>query len=156
MSPARRLPHGFPAPATTTDRDAVETPCQAEPDLWFSTDPDGIEYAKAICARCPVREACLAAAIELGEREGIWGGKTPAEREHGLLRCRQGCGRTFDNRRGRASHEVKGHAPKPTHCIKGHAMTGYNVLVSGGKRECRTCSVERRRAWRARARGEAS
>jgi WhiB family transcriptional regulator, redox-sensing transcriptional regulator len=36
--------------------------------------------AKAICARCPVREACLAWALYLGETHGIWGGMTPEER----------------------------------------------------------------------------
>ncbi|HEX2307252.1 MAG TPA: WhiB family transcriptional regulator [Jatrophihabitantaceae bacterium] len=36
--------------------------------------------AKAICADCPVREACLAWALYLGETHGVWGGMTPDER----------------------------------------------------------------------------
>jgi hypothetical protein len=53
--------------------------------IWF---PDGngshesrraVELARAICAGCQVREACLRAGM--GERDGIWGGLLPAERE---------------------------------------------------------------------------
>ena len=36
--------------------------------------------AKAICAACPVREACLEWALHLGETHGVWGGMTPEER----------------------------------------------------------------------------
>jgi WhiB family transcriptional regulator, redox-sensing transcriptional regulator len=36
--------------------------------------------AKAICAGCPVREACLEWALRLGETHGVWGGLTPEER----------------------------------------------------------------------------
>jgi WhiB family redox-sensing transcriptional regulator len=38
--------------------------------------------AKAICANCPVREACLDWALHLGETHGVWGGMTPEERAH--------------------------------------------------------------------------
>ncbi len=37
--------------------------------------------AKAICARCRVRRACLAEALAAPERYGVWGGLTPEERE---------------------------------------------------------------------------
>ena len=30
--------------------------------------------AKAICARCPARDACLAYALDAGEAYGVWGG----------------------------------------------------------------------------------
>jgi WhiB family redox-sensing transcriptional regulator len=36
--------------------------------------------AKAICARCPVREPCLAYAVRIREPHGIWGGLSEAER----------------------------------------------------------------------------
>lgn len=36
--------------------------------------------AKAICGSCRVREDCLAHALEVGERFGIWGGLTEVER----------------------------------------------------------------------------
>ena len=36
--------------------------------------------AKAICAECVVRDACLEHALEHNERHGIWGGTDAAER----------------------------------------------------------------------------
>ena len=36
--------------------------------------------AKSICARCPVREACLRHALATREAYGIWGGTTALER----------------------------------------------------------------------------
>jgi WhiB family redox-sensing transcriptional regulator len=38
------------------------------------------QAAKAICRTCPVRAACLAHALRVDERHGIWGGMTDAER----------------------------------------------------------------------------
>jgi WhiB family redox-sensing transcriptional regulator len=43
-----------------------------------------IRRAKAICARCPVRAACLAYAVETNQEYGIWGGYDEDERR--LLR----------------------------------------------------------------------
>lgn len=36
--------------------------------------------AKALCRQCPVRAECLATALALAERHGVWGGLNPAER----------------------------------------------------------------------------
>ncbi len=36
--------------------------------------------AKAICARCPVRQACAADALAHREPFGVWGGLTESER----------------------------------------------------------------------------
>ena len=56
----------------------------SDPDLFFpgtgDQDVGKIATAKAVCASCPVREECLAYAVELNQTEGIWGGHTPAER----------------------------------------------------------------------------
>lgn len=41
-------------------------------------DPAVVTEAKAVCARCPVRERCLAVGIR--EEHGIWGGLTVGER----------------------------------------------------------------------------
>jgi WhiB family redox-sensing transcriptional regulator len=50
-------------------------------ELWF---PEGIEalaqQAKAVCARCPVRDDCLEFALAAGEVDGIWGGLDEDER----------------------------------------------------------------------------
>jgi WhiB family redox-sensing transcriptional regulator len=44
-------------------------------------DQQGIEYAKSICGRCPVRQDCLSEALDRGERFGVWGGLTSDERQ---------------------------------------------------------------------------
>jgi WhiB family redox-sensing transcriptional regulator len=57
-------------------------------DLFFSPDTfetkqekdDREAQAKAVCARCEVREQCLEYALEAGERYGIWGGLDELER----------------------------------------------------------------------------
>lgn len=40
-------------------------------------------YAAAlrICEQCPVQVTCLEHALFFGEREGMWGGKTPRQRQ---------------------------------------------------------------------------
>jgi WhiB family redox-sensing transcriptional regulator len=43
--------------------------------------------AAALCAGCPVRDACLAHALVVPERYGVWGGTTEDQRremQHGL------------------------------------------------------------------------
>jgi WhiB family redox-sensing transcriptional regulator len=44
--------------------------------------------AKAICATCPVRQACLEHALAHREREGVWGGNTERERRR-IIRQRR-------------------------------------------------------------------
>jgi len=39
------------------------------------------QWAKSICASCPVRRPCLDYAIEIREPHGIWGGLNEAERK---------------------------------------------------------------------------
>ena len=51
-------------------------PCRAnDPDLWFAESPADVETAKALCASCPLRGACLDGALERGEPWGVWGGQ---------------------------------------------------------------------------------
>ncbi|GAB2722361.1 WhiB family transcriptional regulator [Kitasatospora kifunensis] len=58
----------------------------ADPELFFCSSEDAAERqfaerrAKQICAGCPVRDACLAGALERRERFGIWAGLTTQER----------------------------------------------------------------------------
>jgi WhiB family redox-sensing transcriptional regulator len=57
--------------------------CRGVPeDIFFAhaEEESKIVAAKAVCASCPVREECLAYALDLNQTEGIWGGLTPAER----------------------------------------------------------------------------
>jgi WhiB family transcriptional regulator, redox-sensing transcriptional regulator len=51
-------------------------PCQThELELWFADAPADVERAKALCADCPIRPACLAGAIDRAEYTGVWGGQ---------------------------------------------------------------------------------
>ena len=50
-------------------------PCSRDPDLWFAESPVDLERAKALCAGCPVRRACLSDALERAEPWGVWGGE---------------------------------------------------------------------------------
>lgn len=58
-----------------------------QPELFWPDDGYATE-AKTICngtptqPPCPVREQCLGYAVSTGQTEGIWGGLSPAEREH--------------------------------------------------------------------------
>ena len=42
--------------------------------LFFSEQLDDIARARAICAKCPVREACFEGARARREPWGVWGG----------------------------------------------------------------------------------
>jgi WhiB family redox-sensing transcriptional regulator len=64
----------------------------ADTELFFpisSTGPAVAETsrAKAICARCPVRQPCLTYALATNQVYGIWGGYEEGERR--VLRRRQ-------------------------------------------------------------------
>ena len=63
----------------------------ADPDLFFPVSQTGltlgqIEMARAICAGCQVRTACLRFALDAKETHGIWGGTTPEERRREMRR----------------------------------------------------------------------
>jgi WhiB family redox-sensing transcriptional regulator len=58
-----------------------------DPDLHFPLGTSGIhrdqvDEAKAVCRRCPVRDACLDWAVDNPSLEGIWGGLTVGERRN--------------------------------------------------------------------------
>jgi WhiB family transcriptional regulator, redox-sensing transcriptional regulator len=63
--------------ALTVPRQSLpELPCHlGDPDLWFAETPAGLERAKTLCASCPIRRQCLAAALERAEPWGVWGGE---------------------------------------------------------------------------------
>ncbi|MGW4485436.1 WhiB family transcriptional regulator [Amycolatopsis sp. NPDC004368] len=68
-----------------------------DPELFFPISDVGpgarqVEQAKAVCARCPVREACLSYALDNGLDNGIFGGTTELERRK-LVRTRVGAER---------------------------------------------------------------
>ncbi|WP_131771004.1 WhiB family transcriptional regulator, partial [Candidatus Protofrankia californiensis] len=59
--------------------------------------------AKAVCARCPVIQACAEHALQAREPYGVWGGLSESEREAILTgRTRRGAGRHSPTRPGLA------------------------------------------------------
>lgn len=56
-----------------------------EPELFFPVSEVGlgalqVEVAKGYCLSCPVREICLAFALDEGLDHGVFGGKSAQER----------------------------------------------------------------------------
>ena len=67
----------------------ADAACQgADTTVFFPVSDTFAGEAKAICATCPVAEACLEYAISTRQGDGVWGGLTAVER-HRLLRRRQ-------------------------------------------------------------------
>ena len=56
---------------------------------FYSDDELDIRRAIATCARCPVRETCLQAAMAQREQFGVWGGTTGAARRRIFRRERR-------------------------------------------------------------------
>lgn len=53
-----------------------ELPCRYnDPELFFAESPADVERAKALCVDCPVRDVCLAGALDRREPWGVWGGE---------------------------------------------------------------------------------
>jgi WhiB family redox-sensing transcriptional regulator len=50
-------------------------PCQDHPSLFFAESSQAVNAAKRLCLDCPVRDACLAGAVERREEWGVWGGE---------------------------------------------------------------------------------
>jgi len=63
--------------------------CQAY-DTEYFYPPDGTEAPgpKAVCAKCPVTDECLAYALKHKEPDGVWGGYTALERRRILRKQR--------------------------------------------------------------------
>ena len=55
--------------------------CREEsPSVFFPSDGVGVEFARKICADCPVKEPCLEYALANGIDHGVWGGASERER----------------------------------------------------------------------------
>lgn len=62
----------------------AQAACQDhDPDLWFpENNGDNAVEARAICAVCPVAEACLEYALSARVKYGIWGALDERERRN--------------------------------------------------------------------------
>ncbi|AXG78589.1 WhiB family transcriptional regulator [Streptomyces paludis] len=82
-----------------------------DPEIFFPEpdETDKIAAAKALCGQCPVRRACLDAALEAGTTDGIRGGLTEEERGplHEKLAQRLDYSRVNDTIAGRDVHLTK-------------------------------------------------
>ena len=83
--PVERPEQGGDTPMQLTElldlREAVVVtgegvPCRDnDAELWFADTPEGVEFAKALCATCPARRDCLSGALQRQEPWGVWGGE---------------------------------------------------------------------------------
>lgn len=65
----------------TGDRWRERGRCLAvDPEVFFPTSMDDAGPALALCRECPVLGPCLAAALDAGDTDGVWGATTPDER----------------------------------------------------------------------------
>lgn len=82
-----------------------------DPEIFFPEpdETDKIAAAKALCGQCPVRRACLDAALEAGDTHGIRGGRTEEEREplHEKIAARLDYSRVNATLAGRDIHLTK-------------------------------------------------
>ena len=105
----------------------------ADYDPFFADAKDLQAEAIAICATCPVRDACLTFAVRTGQQYGIWGGQP--ERIIRRLIASDRAGRP-QARRVPASHPQA----SKTHCKHGHPFNAANTYYTrDGRRRCRTC-----------------
>ncbi|HEY0560688.1 MAG TPA: WhiB family transcriptional regulator [Frankiaceae bacterium] len=51
-----------------------------DPDLFFPQTGVDAAPALSVCRGCPVRDTCLAVALDRGEVDGVWGATTHDER----------------------------------------------------------------------------
>ena len=56
--------------------------------VFYPDDDEGADVAKAVCAECSVRAACLDYALSEREKAGVWGGATERDRRR-MIRQRR-------------------------------------------------------------------
>ena len=60
-----------------------------DPAVFYPPTDEDADEAKSIGAACPVQEPCLEHAIEMREKNGVWGGATERERLRIIRRRRR-------------------------------------------------------------------
>jgi len=59
-----------------------------DPETFFPQPTEPADSALALCRGCEVQGACLAAALDAGDGNGVWGATTPRERRAMLVAWR--------------------------------------------------------------------
>lgn len=112
---------------------------QVDPEIFFPEKGYSAASARSICARCEVKDRCLAEALDNKERFGVWGGTVPQERLEILRRddptfdWAEAVVPPYEKSRGGPWSENR------THCNRGHELTPENVIVGTKGRRCREC-----------------
>lgn len=65
-----------PGPAFMAEASCRET----DPEAFYPERGGTNSAARRVCGSCPVRPACLAWAVENGEKYGMWGGLSEVQR----------------------------------------------------------------------------
>lgn len=63
-----------------------------DPETFFPLPTEPAEPALSFCHGCDVQADCLAAALDAGDCEGVWGATTPRERRAMLVAWRNSTG----------------------------------------------------------------
>ncbi|WP_270888740.1 WhiB family transcriptional regulator [Pedococcus sp. 5OH_020] len=86
MANIKRLPSPVLGTYAWQERGACRS---TDPEQFFAAEAERgrsrssrERAAKALCAVCPVLQACLDHAMAVREPYGVWGGTTPQERVH--------------------------------------------------------------------------
>lgn len=59
-----------------------------DPEIFYPSVDEDVDDAKAVCGSCMVQGTCLEFALQVREKEGVWGGATEKERRR-ILRQRR-------------------------------------------------------------------
>ena len=72
---------------TSSPFDGTQLCINYDTDILFPEEyePSDVAQAKSICGNCWMKDKCLSFALQMNEKEGVWGGTTPKER-HSIRR----------------------------------------------------------------------
>jgi len=79
----------MPQTLTTYDPDQwrIDAACRdLDTAIFFPDTEEQVVAAKAVCATCPVRDACLDFALITRQDDGVWGGMDENERKRARRR----------------------------------------------------------------------
>lgn len=87
------LRYPVPTPADDdsplTEEELLAAVCpQTDPEIFFAELGEGYHAAKRVCHGCPIKERCLAWALQEGIEFGVYGGASPLDRKR-ILRTRR-------------------------------------------------------------------
>ncbi len=103
-----------------------------DPNIFFPVRGEDTREAKAICAECPVRQACRDYAMTAGEAMGVWGALSARQRD--ALRGR---------RMNVSSTGLPGTARRPPNgTVATCAMDGCEVVFEVTAKRTRYCGPE--------------